>query len=49
MNDVMYDACFLYRTVVNSVVGDSAVLAHSLSLLWKYLMVVMDQLLYEKQ
>ena len=48
---VILDNNFLYRTVVSSVKAanfDGAEdVAHSLSLLWKYLVVLTDQCLFE--
>ena len=49
----MMDASFLYRAVIATVRGknfDGSVdVAHSMSLLWKYVMILVDETLYRHQ
>ena len=50
---VIHDISFIYRTVVNTVRScnfeGAKDISHSLSLVWKYLVVLIDQCLYQKQ
>ena len=49
----MIDASFLYRAVISAVraknFDGSVDIAHSMSLLWKYVMILVDETLYRQQ
>ena len=45
----MQDAGFLYRQVCSTIKSENPLMAMSLSLLWKYVIITVDQCLYTNE